>query len=118
VGGALSGTTGEPAFSASGSLCPGESATLLLQNALPGGTTSLVAGFSLLNAAFKGGVLVPQPDVVIHGLPLDGLGENQIVLAWPTGVPSGFTFWMQHWIADPGGTAGLAASNGVSGTTP
>jgi hypothetical protein len=118
VGLALAGSTGEPVLSADGSLCSGEPATLRLDNALPGGTTSLLAGFSLLNAAFKGGVLVPYPDVLIHGLPVDGLGVNELVLLWPTGVPSGFTFWLQHWIADPAGPAGFAASNGVSGTTP
>jgi hypothetical protein len=118
AGGALAGTLGEPVLSASGSLCPGESAALRLENALPGGTSSLVAGFALLGAAFKGGVLVPRPDVVVHGLPIDGLGVHELVLAWPTGVPGGFTFWLQHWIVDPAGPAGLAASNGVSGTTP
>jgi hypothetical protein len=118
AGGALAGTTGEPAFSGSGSLCSGEPLTLHLEHALPGGTSNLVAGFSLANAAFKGGILVPTPDLILYGLPVDAFGVLDLLLSWPPGAPSGFTFWMQHWIADAAGPAGFAASNGLSGTTP
>jgi hypothetical protein len=38
--------------------------------------------------------------------------------AWPTGVPIGFEFWVQHWITDAGGPAGFAASNGLAALTP
>jgi hypothetical protein len=118
AGGALAGAAGEPVLTGTGSLCSGEPATMRLANALAGSATHLVAGFSFLEAAFKGGVLVPSPDVFVLGMPVDGLGVNEIVLAWPAGVPSGFTFWLQHWISDPAGPAGFAASNAVSGTTP
>jgi hypothetical protein len=37
---------------------------------------------------------------------------------WPAGVPSGFSLWVQHWVADLASPTGLAASNGVRGTTP
>jgi hypothetical protein len=118
LGGALAGVSGDPALSATGSLCPGEPATLLLENAVPGGSTHLVLGFSALGAPFKGGLMVPQPDVVVLGLPLDGAGSHQLDLTWPGGVPRDITFWFQHWIPDAAGPAGFSASNGLSGTTP
>jgi hypothetical protein len=64
------------------------------------------------------GLLVPQPDVVLGGLPIDAAGVHELDLTWPAGVPRGITPWFQHWIPDPAGPAGFAASNGLSGTTP
>ena len=47
-----------------------------------------------------------------------GAGSKTLGSHWPAGVPSGFSFWSQWWIADAGAPAGYAASNGVRGTTP
>ena len=118
VGGALAGTTGEPALSASASLCGGEPATVLLANAKPLSTTNLVVGFTVANAPFKGGLLVPHPDVLLLGLPVSAAGTNTLAFAWPASVPSGFHFWMQHWIADPATPNGFAASNALAAVTP
>ena len=75
-------------------------------------------GLAALEAPFLGGLLVPRPDVVVLGLPVDGAGAMQLDFVWPPGLPSGFQFWLQHWIADPAGPVGFSASNAVRGTTP
>ena len=118
LGGGLSGTVGEPALVGGGFLVGGDPVDLSLSGALPGGTATLVLGLSALNAPFKGGQLVPAPDILLAGLPVDGLGDYQLATTWPTGIASGFSFWAQFWIADAGAPNGFAASNGVMATTP
>ena len=78
----------------------------------------LLIGLSALFAPFKGGVLVPNPSIMIFGLPTGPAGVLPLTAHWPAGLPASFTLYFQHWILDPGGPAGLAASNGLSGTTP
>lgn len=118
LGNALAGTNGEPVLEGTGTLVGGDPLTLSLTSALENTTTSLVVGINELNAPLKGGVLVPQPFIVINGLPTDGTGSLAVGSTWPTGFPSAFTTYFQHWIVDPAGPKGLAASNGLSGTTP
>ena len=74
-------------------------------------------GLSKLLAAFKGGVLVPSPDVILAGLPIDAGGDLDIASTWPTGIPGGVTLWLQHWISDPASPVGFSASNAIQGTT-
>lgn len=99
-------------------LSGGSNLTLVLSDAHASSTTALVAGFSVLNAPFKGGVLVPNPFAILAGLPVSASGDLALAFSWPAGVPSGFTILFQHWITDPAGPVGFAASNGVRGTTP
>lgn len=89
-----------------------------LSNALPNSTTSIVLGFSLLLKGFKDGVMVPNPDLLFLGLPVDTTGSYSLPFTWPAGIPVGTKFWVQHWIADAGGAglSGFAASNGLEGT--
>ena len=51
-------------------------------------TSALVVGFSELAAPFKGGVLVPNPDIVIAGLPTDGAGSWTALLTAADGAPT------------------------------
>ena len=44
-------------------------------------------------APFKGGTLVPAPDLLIPGLPLDAQGALTLTFAWPPGIPSGLDLW-------------------------
>jgi len=118
LGGALAGTFGEPSLVGTGALAGGDPVDLSLGNALPNSTSTLVLGLSAINAPFKGGLLVPSPDILVGGLPVDGSGNHQILDTWPAGMGSGLTFWCQHWIVDAGAPSGFAASNAVSGTTP
>ncbi|MHC5209594.1 MAG: hypothetical protein ACYTG2_02625 [Planctomycetota bacterium] len=88
---------------------------LALSDALEASVATFVIGLAALEAPFKSGTLVPQPDVLVLGLPTDGTGAARLSAPWPAGLPPGFSTWYQFWIADP---AGFAASNGVRGTTP
>lgn len=113
LGAALAGTTGQPLLDGSGQVLAGETVTLSLTNALPLTSTGLVLGFQQLLAAFKGGTLVPSPDILWVGLPVDAAGSLLLELPWPT-LPGGFEISAQHWIVDPGGPAGFSASNALS----
>ncbi|GJM23095.1 MAG: hypothetical protein DHS20C15_30100 [Planctomycetota bacterium] len=118
LGSALGGSAGEPALDGSGALIAGTQSTIELSNALPGATARLVAGFGELNAPFRGGVMVPTPDLMFPAQIVNGAGELTLRTTWPGEVPSDFAFTMQYWIQDAGGALGWAASNGLRATTP
>ncbi|MHC5212836.1 MAG: hypothetical protein ACYTG2_19185 [Planctomycetota bacterium] len=117
LGDALAGTYGDPLLAGSGPLLGNEPVTLTLTNALENATTGLVIGLSVVNAPFKGGVLVPDTDLILL-FATDGGGSLVLPATWPPGVPPASTFAFQAWIQDPAGPAGYAASNGLSGATP
>jgi len=117
LGNALAGTHGDPVLTGDGPLLGNEPVTLSLTNALESSTTGLVIGLSQVNASFKGGVLVPDADLILL-FATDAGGELVLAATWPPGVPPASTFYFQEWIEDPAGPVGFAASNGISGTTP
>jgi arylsulfatase A-like enzyme len=116
VGYGLAGTHGVPELSASGELAPGEEISVQLCGALENTLTNLFVGFSFIVAPFKGGTLVPMPDITL-ALATDAYGCLEINSSWPPGVPPETTLYWQFWLGDPAGTAGVAASNGLTGTT-
>jgi hypothetical protein len=107
-----------PVLWGTGTLAGGSTATLDLTHGKPAGMATLIVGLSALNAPFKQGLLVPQPDKLLFGLPLDGQGRFHFEFAWPAGLPSGASLWYQAWIADGAGPAGLSSSNGLKSTAP
>ncbi|MCB9898851.1 MAG: DNRLRE domain-containing protein [Planctomycetes bacterium] len=117
VGGGAAGTLGVPRFTAAGALVGGDTVEFLLTNAPPAASAYFVLGVSALFAPFKGGVLVPNPDLVVGGLPTGPLGVLGFGLTWPLGVPAGLPIWIQDWILDAGATYGFAGSNGISSIT-
>jgi hypothetical protein len=117
LGQALAGTNGDPVLVGSGSLADGTLVSLTLSNALANSTTTLIIGLSQLNAPFKGGVMVPNPDFLIFLLPTGPTGTLPLAATWAA-LPSGFVVYFQHWISDPAGPAGFAASNAVSAAQP
>jgi hypothetical protein len=118
LGGSVPGSNGTPALAGSGDLIGGQPVALALTNAKPATPATLIIGLSLLNAPFKGGTLVPNPNLMLFGLPTNGHGALTLNATWPSGLPSGFSFFTQFWIPDAAAPAGLAASNGLAGTTP
>ncbi|MFG0317134.1 MAG: hypothetical protein ACF8XB_07675, partial [Planctomycetota bacterium JB042] len=114
----LAGQNGTPTLAASGPLCIGSPFSLALSNGLPNGTAALVLGASALSAPFAGGTMLPNPDLIAFGLPLDAAGDLAIAGTLPAAMPPGFEVFLQAWIADPGGPQGFAASNGLKGTAP
>lgn len=118
LGGGVAGTHGVPLLTPSGTLIGGSPAALDVSGALENSSAALVVGLSALNAPFKGGLLVPNPEIVIFGLPVNGAGALSVPTVWPLGLPSGISAWEQFWIADAGAAKGWAATIGVSSTTP
>ncbi len=100
-----------PVLAGTGPAAPGSLNSLALSDALPNSSVVLVAGFSELAAPLKGGILGPNPDIMLAGLPANGLGELVIPFAMPVNAPPGLMFWIQIWVTDPGASFGLSASN-------
>lgn len=116
--GGTAGSNGTPVLWGTGTLAGGSSATLDLTHAKPSGTATLVVGLGPLNAAFKAGVLVPQPNYLLFGFPLDADGALHFEFTWPASIPSGVSLWYQAWIADAAGPKGFSSSNGLKSTAP
>ncbi len=116
LGNSLAGTSGAPVLALSGPLTPLSTLDVSITNALPGSTAFIVAGFTAINSPLKGGVLVPNPDVLVD-LPT-GTGDLMFGATWPAGVPSAFETYYQVWVPDVGGPNGFAVSNAILGTTP
>ena len=114
----LAGVQGVPTLAGDGTLIGGTNTSIELNGSVPSGSATLVLGVNQIDAAFKQGVLVPSPDVIIPGLPLDGTGGLAFQFGWPTGLPSQTSLFWQFWIPDAAGPVGFAASNGLESTTP
>jgi len=59
-----------------------------------------------------------EADLVTTGLLTNVLGELDYSFTWPTGVPSGFTFYYQFVISDPAAPGGQSRSNTVAAVVP
>ena len=118
LGNGLAGLHGIPAFSGCGTLAAGDPITLALTGAREFTSAHLFVGVSALNAPFKGGVLVPSPDVTILFLPTGPAGAITLGGTMPGGLPGNFSLYFQYWINDAAGPVGFAASNALRGITP
>lgn len=118
LGNGLAGSHGVPVLGGAGYFVPGLGVTVTASQMLENRTAALAIGLQAINAPFKGGVLVPSLDVLVPGLSTGPTGEIALTGAWPNGVPPGFSFYLQMWLADPAGPHGFAATNGLKATTP
>ena len=114
----LAGALGEPALSGAGTLVAGSPGFLRVLGALPSAPGALFVGFSALGAPFKGGTLVPTPNLVLNLTTSPGGSLLLPWSHWPAGLPGFSHIWFQAWIADPTAPAGAAASNALLATTP
>jgi hypothetical protein len=117
-GHALAGSSGTPNIVGTGTALPSTPTTVTLTGTTPSSPTTLVLGASHLGVPFKGGVMVPDVDILIGGLLTDGTGALLVNGSWPPAIPSGFTSYMQFWMNDASGPLGFVASNGLSVTAP
>lgn len=113
LGGGLAGSTGTPTLAGGGQLIDGQTVTLDAAVALPLAPAFLIFGSSQLSAPFKGGTLVPTPELILAGLSMAADGSLSLSSAWPSGVPAGIPLVVQLWVSDSGAPVGYAASNGV-----
>jgi hypothetical protein len=114
----LEHSTGWPILIASGSFAAGEPFAFDLFRVPFFKPIFPVMGFSVLEAPFKGGTMVPTPQIVVGSMPSGGSGELHLTGDWPLGMPSGSTIAVQFWFSASGTIAGFAASSGVRITTP
>ncbi|MCB9897998.1 MAG: hypothetical protein H6825_08345 [Planctomycetes bacterium] len=112
LGHALAGSFGEPMLVGTGDLVPNTPAALTLSHALPGTVGVLVLGLTELGAPFKGGVFVPDADVLFV-IPIDAAGGLTVPFTWPSNVPSGLSLYWQAWLVDPSGPFGASATNAL-----
>ncbi len=119
TGPALPGTNGAPILRAHpmGGLYGHKPVSLALTNARPSAPAVVLIGLTRLDLPLNGGTLVPNPDILIV-LGTDVSGALSFGGSFPSGVPSGFQFWIQEWIIDAAAPLGWAASNGLQATTP
>jgi hypothetical protein len=115
LGGGLAGNFA-PELSGSGSLAANGAFTLSFTNLPPGTSGPLFVGFSLLGAPFKGGTMLPTPDVIISLS--TGPGSLSIPASMPAGLPSSFSIYLQAWFPDAGAPKGACATNGEQLITP
>lgn len=118
LGKPTAGSLGEPELLGVGTLTGLNSPMAWrLTEARPFSVATLVIGITQIDASFKGGVLVPSPEFLIPGLPVNSDGNLQITAFWP-GLPQGATLFHQMWIQDGQGPVGFAASNGLRSIAP
>lgn len=113
LGGELAGTTGTATLTGSGQPSAGQAVALDVTGALPFAPAFLIFGLSELGAPFKGGTLVPTPDIILSGLNVASNGSLSLASTWPAGIPAGIPLVVQLWISDNGGPFAYAASNGI-----
>lgn len=118
LGKALLGSQGLPILLGSGTLQPSSGLSLHLSRAAPHTRTALVIGLHALSLPFKGGTLVPFPDLVQWPILTTGDGSWDLAAHWPVGVPPGLLVLFQSWVVDPAAVAGYAASNALQVETP
>ncbi|MCB9897693.1 MAG: hypothetical protein H6825_06805 [Planctomycetes bacterium] len=106
---AADATTGVPADASSETSAAEPSPALRLDGALPDAPALLVLGLDTRSVPFRGGVLVPSPDLLLSAR-TDADGSLELPL--PV-LPDDLAFCVQIWIADAAGPRGASASNAL-----
>ncbi len=118
LGGALAGTHGLPKLLGKGLLLSDGEVSFVLAEALENAPIILIVGLSAVSVPFKGGLLVPSPDLLLFGMLTDGNGSAILGATLPPGLPSGMQLVLQEWIQDPAAVSGYAATPGIIATSP
>ena len=112
------GSGGTPQFLVAGEPVVGTPVSFTLSDAQPGAPAILIIGASALMAPFKGGTLVPNPDLLAPLVVVGTGGSVSMGGTWAPGPASGMQLFFQWWVADAGADHGWAASAGVQLTVP
>jgi len=118
LGSGLAGSFGTPLLTGHGSCVAGKPASLTLTSAKPSSLALIFVSFVSNPAPFKGGTFLTFPYVFQLALFTNGSGAIPLSFNWPGSLPPGFSLDFQYAIADPGGPAGAALSNGVRAVQP
>jgi hypothetical protein len=117
LGHQLKGGGRYPIQIATGSFAGGTPFSFSLALGPGSGTVYHVVGWSVINAPFKGGTMVPMPNLLSGPWPTTSTGSLLLAGNWPMGVPSGFPIAAQFWFPSSA-VAGFASSSGVRIVTP
>ena len=118
LGLSLDAAPDELTLTGGGALLPGTSFGVTLASWPDAPPATLVVGFTSIYAPFRGGVMVPAPDLLVFGLVPGSDGEITVETTWPAGIPAGFEFVLQGWAPDAGAPSGCIASNALLGLAP
>jgi hypothetical protein len=118
LGYALAGGEKVPELLGLGSGEPSTEIGLLLGGGPSHGTAMMVLGLGTAEVPFHGGLLVPRPDLILTGLPLDADGQLAISTVLPAQLPPDLVIYMQVWMPDATSPTGWSASNALKLITP
>lgn len=119
LGHALAGGAGFAQLDGGGALSPGSTAQLALTGAAGRAPVVAVLGASSALLPFKGGTLVPSPQLLLPLGATDAWGQLGAAAHLPAGgLPPGATIVVQTWFEDAAAAHGWAASNALLGTAP
>jgi len=111
------GVLNPPCLLGAGPLLPDGDAVVTVDHAEANANTALVVGFAALLLPFKDGILFPTPDFIVW-LATDAAGSLTVTMRWPAGVPEGFEFFAQAWVADQAAPGGYAATSALHAEVP
>lgn len=113
LGGELTGDTW-PQLNSRGFFVADAPAMVDVRHAAPLASVGVVLGLSRIDAPFKAGRLIPNPDKILFGM-TDADGAWVLPLTYPSSVVGGIEIFLQAAVQDAGAPAGWALSNGVRG---
>ncbi|MBX3464819.1 MAG: hypothetical protein KF830_16750 [Planctomycetes bacterium] len=117
LGNGLPAVGGTPRLVGEGVFQQGQTLCLQVLTAPVATIGLMVGGGSAVSAPLFGGVLVPNPDVLL-GVVTDPFGRALLLPAIPTAVPSGTGLWLQGWFLDATMPGWFRASNAILATAP
>lgn len=110
-GNALAGSNGLPVLAGTGTIAPGQTITLTMTGGLANALGVQVVGFLAGYMSVLGGVIVPNPDVVLVTV-TDGNGAMSLSVPWPA-QPLMLGAYFQFGVFDPSAIAGVSMSNAI-----
>ena len=110
-GQALAGSNGLPVLHGSGNVAANQTIAVTMTGALANTLAVQVIGFLPGYMSLRGGVLVPNPDIVLFGL-TDAAGTLPLSLVWPASPPS-YGVFFQYGVFDGAAVQGVSMSNAL-----
>jgi hypothetical protein len=108
----LAGALGEPQLTGSGHPVADAPFGLSVAGGLPLAPCFLDVGLSMIDKPFKGGVFVPNLDMLAV-LVLSLTGGTELSTSLPAGLPEGTRLFAQAFLLDPTGEFGWTATDAV-----
>lgn len=110
-GQALAGTHGLPVLRGSGTVAANQNITVAMSGGLENAPCVQVVGFLAGYMPLVGGVLIPNPDVVLFTY-TSPTGQASLSLQWPAVAPP-FGVFFQYGVFDPMALQGVSMSNAL-----